>query len=236
MDTQQAPIKDILDQITNPNTELYLSQSYKGFLFTEPVKYKTVHSDQIHLMVNHKVFCFCHTKDAILHDQMYKSKISGQVASFDMQSGSLFFQNVQPRKDLWVNRKELRIQPQESLVAILRTRGEYFRGCIDNLSLHGAGFLLHVSEINDKLPKSGQTIALQFELSDEIKLLIPGKITNIKTLSNQLFGIGLKLNPDEKQQALLSRYLQTAYQNMLEEIDDEYRKLLEPRAAVDLYF
>jgi hypothetical protein len=121
-------------------------------------------------------------------------------------------------------------------VANLRTRGENFRGSIDNLSLHGAGFLLHVSEINDKLPKPGQSIALQFELPYEIKLLIRGKIKNIKTLSNQLFGIGLKLNADEKQQAQLSRYLQTAYQNMLEEIDDEYRKLLEPRAAVDLYF
>ena len=121
-------------------------------------------------------------------------------------------------------------------MGILRTRGENFRGCIDNLSLKGAGFLLHVSEINDNLPKPGQTITLHSTLPNEIKLLIQGKITNIKMLSNQLFGIGLKLNPDEKQQAILSRYLQISYQNMLEQIDEDYRKLLEPRAAVDLYF
>ncbi len=236
MDTQPAPIKNILNKITNTNNELYLSQTYKGFLFTEPVQYKNFDSDNIHLMVNHKVFCFCYTKDAILHDRLLQSKIMGQVSSFDLQSGRLMFQNAQPRKDPWVNRRDLRIQPEQTLVGILRTQGENFRGCIENLSLHGAGFLLHVSEINDKLPKTGQTIALYFTLPNDVDLLLRGKIKNIKTLSNQLFGIGLKLNADEKQQTILSRYLQTSYQNMLEQIDEDYRKLLEPRAAVDLYF
>ena len=99
MNTKSVPIKQILNQIINPNNELFLSQTYKGFLFTEPVKYKSSESDHIRLMVNHKVFCFCHTKDAILHDQMLKSKITGEVTSFDLQSGRLLLQNVQHRKD-----------------------------------------------------------------------------------------------------------------------------------------
>ena len=180
------------NRFTECKSPIKLSQTYRGLLLSHPVHYLKSVNDQVLFHATQQAICLCNKSNVYLHSDDFTHAIAGKIDAFDLFTGELAVKDFHELRNIWVERRYIRVMPLEPLMVNLIGKSKNYRGNISNISLEGAAVYLHRKETENLILHTGENVILQFSIPNTRKLSLQGKIVNLNVMENHLLRIGLR--------------------------------------------
>ena len=224
------------NRFTECKSPIKLSQTYRGLLLSHPVHYLKSVNDQVLFHATQQAICLCNKSNVYLHSDDFTHAIAGKIDAFDLFTGELAVKDFHELRNIWVERRYIRVMPLEPLMVNLIGKSKNYRGNISNISLEGAAVYLHRKETENLILHTGENVILQFSIPNTRKLSLQGKIVNLNVMENHLLRIGLRTQSTANERSILQKYIQMNYELTMNMINENCSKILAPPQTKDLYF
>ncbi|MHB0924175.1 MAG: PilZ domain-containing protein [Bellilinea sp.] len=200
---------------------LAVTSTYKGIFLEEKVAPLKVNPDSVTFRAPRKQICATMRTPVILHSKVLPESVSAQVLYINPKAGEVCLSNFSFTGFYWRDRYEQRIEPDAPVYARLSVQQKHYRANLVNLSIHGAGLMIHLGDsmARELTPKT--RVDVSFKLSPQNEFNISGVIASIKFLGYCLAQTGLRLEPTTSQQIWLGNYISRRKIEILNELDHQ---------------
>jgi hypothetical protein len=236
MVTSEHNDERFVNKFITSKSPINLSQTYRGLLLSHPVQYLKSLNDQVLFHANQHVICLSNKSNVYLHGEDFTNAIAAKIDAFDLFTGELTVRDFHELRNIWAERKHIRVMPFEPLMVNLITKTKNYRGNFSNISLEGAAILLHRQETENLILHTGENVILQFSIPNSRKLSLQGKVVNLNVLENHLLRIGLTTQSTANERKILQNYIQMNYELTMKKINESCSQILAPPQTKDLFF
>jgi hypothetical protein len=137
----------------------------------------------------------------------------------------------------WLERSQERVPPKTPMYVSLDSREDTIPAALLDLNAGGMGLLVRRSPQHDPVILAQTRVQLHFQSGPPWKCSpLRGTIVYIEPVNRCLLRVGIHLHPSSSQTRILAGYTTQRKAQILETLDDAYRRTIEPRRVEDLYF
>jgi hypothetical protein len=198
-----------------------VTSTYKGLFFEEKVAPLKVGPDYIVFKAPKPQICLSLRYQVWLHSHVLSESVRATLQTVHSASGEITLTNFAYTGDFWRVRQEQRIEPANPVHAMVNVAKKAFPANLTNLSLHGAGLLVHLGDNTDRdlVPRS--PIEVCFTLTEQNNFHILGTIASCRQMGYSVIQVGVHLQPTLNQVAWLENYITKRKMEILQEMDEK---------------
>lgn len=233
-----ASLAQTLARQAEPPPSLSLTKHYKGITLDQPVRLVSVEANGATIQATQRRTFPCLEGIIHLRSRAFAGAIAARIQPLDYAAGTFWLSDLAFAP--WQDRQSERVQPKTPLYVLIRCRHFTCRAFLDDLSPDGMGVLLSQNLDPDGSLRVGVHVRLAFRLAvglvehsfDPLK----GMIVYRQKVGRQLIKFGLRLYPSAPQRQALQQYVVQRYDEILDELEQEFNRLSQRPRIENLYF
>ncbi|HEX2994330.1 MAG TPA: hypothetical protein VHP14_05885 [Anaerolineales bacterium] len=161
----------LLGQIARNRSEIKLLNTYKGLPISHPANISSVGGSEIQVHSNkYQLACLYHQRETYLQGEELPFILHSQVMSLHLGNEDAILTDVQVAPTSIGNRTQVRVEPNEPLIAIIQFGGssaEFF-ALLADISAEGAAVYFETYMFPTRLCQPGNEISMTISLPDNI--------------------------------------------------------------------
>ncbi len=236
VDYPQVRIADKIERFFTRNHTFSIASTYKGLILTNPIRVLDVLPHCVVFQAPDLRLCFTLREKVHLYSHALSEAITAQVLELNLILGKISLSDLAFSGRSWKDRHYERIQPQNMICVDFSSQKITSRAQLKDLSTTGMSLL--VSRARDKRLCTDRDAPVRLALQlpkDDFKMDLKGKIINSRQSGNLVI-IGVSFVPNKSQEKRLHQYIQARKTEILNELESEFHKLLEPPQIQDMFF
>lgn len=163
----------LLAQIARKQSEIKLLNIFKGLPISYDVRINTVGESVIQVHSNkYQLACLYYQRETYLRGEELPSVLYSQVVSLHLGREDATLTNLEMAPNSIGNRTQIRVEPQEPLVAILRFNGSSSELYVPLVDISGEGACAYIEDymFPSRLCRPGNEFSLTISLPDTVSL------------------------------------------------------------------
>ncbi len=232
-------VLSVIEYLGQQNAALELTKSFRGMVVQQDISILDVNPEieDAAFRVTDIEMCAALDGDVYLHNRLFPKPVTAQLKSLNLSKGMLVLSDFAYSDNAWKERRHERVQPLRPSYVTLRCRGNSVRACMENISVDGMRVLIFKIAEKGVRIKPGLSVRLDFQLPPDYQYkALKGKVIYINAIDEFSTAIGIRLFPKVKEAHSLGEYIDQRKQEILEELNQAYWELSQPRGVESLYF
>lgn len=163
--------------------------------------------------------------------------VVGRLADLLVYNGRLRLNNFQVLDQVWIERQSERVQPKLPTFITLSIGKRKIRASLYDISKNGVSVFIDklIEETNEDF--LGSEVLLYMKIPPGKNLYkISAEVAQIRSISNELTRIGLKMHHNQTEDEALDKYLSERKREILDEVFTNFKEMLNFRQTKDQYF
>lgn len=167
--------------------------------------------------------------------EAFPGAISATIHPVDYSLGTFHLSDLSYGS--WCDRKTERVQPKCPTYINLYFYRKTYRAFLEDISNEGMGILVNKTIDPDGRLRPGVKLLLEFRLSPEHHFFnLKGTLLYRKNIGQQLIKYGLQLLPKTDQKNTIQAYITQRYDEILNELEQDYIRMSVPCRDENRYF
>jgi hypothetical protein len=228
-------IADVISSLPKPYPPVSLTKHYKGTTLNQQGHIVDISPDSATIQATQRLTFHILMGMIHLRSGAFPGAIAATIHPIDYTLGTFHLSDLAYGD--WQDRKAERVQPKcPTYINISFYRKTYHVFLID-ISEGGMGILVNKNIDPDGRLHPGAKLLLEFRLTPEHSFInLKGTILYQKNVGEQLTKYGLHLLPNTNQKTTLQAYITQRYDEILNELAQEYIRMSEPSRVENQYF
>jgi hypothetical protein len=219
---QKIPsVVDVISALPDPYPTVSLAKHYKGTTIKQLGRIIDINPVSGTIQVSQRLTF--PILSGIIHMlcEDFPGAISATIHPIDYTNGT--FQLSDLSYGDWVERKAERVQPKCPTYISMQLHRSSYRAFMIDISSDGMGILVNKTIDKDDRLRPGVKLLLDFQLPPEhLFINLKSTILYRKNVGQQLTKYGLQLLPNASQKNILQSYVTQRYDEILNELEQEY--------------
>lgn len=230
-----ASISAAIHAMPNPFPRVSVIKHYKGATLTQQGRIIAISQDSGMIQATQR-----HTFPILegkihLRSRAFPGAITATIHPVDFTQGTFQLSDLAYRD--WIDRGSERVQPKGAVYVDVDLNGKTTRACLDDISAEGMSILVSAMIARNGRMSQGTRVRLNFELASGLVFTqVPGEVVYLQKTGTRMLKIGLRLILDEQQKQALENYIARRYEEILEEISQNFHRMRDPCRVENLYF
>lgn len=163
--------------------------------------------------------------------------LSCRLSDLLVSSGRMMLNEFRFIEQPWIDRQFERVQPSSPIFVILSEKDRKFNANLFDLSLNGMCVFTDSSVLERPTPLLGCRFTILLRLPPRNQLCrVPARVRQVRSLNDNLIRVGLQINPERADAAIIAHFLSARKREILDELLLNFRELLNYRQTKDMYF
>ena len=235
---RQSILHAELRRLVAQGESLQMTTNYKGVTLTQ--RMTGIFFDESYIRFNplHHVICNMPGQRIYIHNNCLPQSVTTTISGIDLIAGAVRISQFEYSDHPFRARRKDRVQPNHPIRAVLSVSHTPYSACLVDISEDGLGALYFQAHESEAEIKIGQSVRVNLRLPNIFTpLLLTGKITRSRRIGKStMLSIGIQLTSTEKQVNQLKVYIRTRQAEIMDELSNSIRTVLEPIQTKDLYF
>jgi len=230
-----ASIADTIGALPNPYPPVDLINHYKGITLNQPGRIVAINPDSATIKATQPMTF--PSLDGMIHlrSGAFTGAISATIHPVDYTQGTFQLSNLSC--GAWRERQAERVQPKYPTYIAMSFGRHTYRAFLEDISTEGLGIQANKTIDPDGRLRVGAKLFLDFQLAQEhLFIHLKGMIVYRQKVGQQLIRFGLRLFPTADQKTILQRYIIQRYDEILDELEQDFIRMRQPCRVENLYF
>ncbi len=230
-----ASLADAISALSSPFPRINMIKRYKGAMLSQQSRIIEISPESATIQASQRLTYPVLHGPVYLRSRAFTGAICANIHAVDYSQGT--FQLSELAYSEWQDRRGERVQPKNPTYVDIETGGETFRACLEDISADGLCVLVNRQIDPEGVLQAGARLMLRFRLIPGQTLGdLPGSIIYRRKAELGLVKLGLNIFPDEDQKAILREYVIRRYDEIMEELKQDFNRMREPCRVENLYF
>jgi len=220
-------VADAINALPNPYPPVCLTKHYKGTTLNQ--QGRIVDINQVSATIQATQRLTFHIMYGMIHlrSEAFKGAISATIHPVDYTHGTFHLSNLSYSD--WRDRKAERVQPKKPIYINMYFYRKTYRAFLEDISTEGIGILVNKTIDPDYRLGPGVKVLLELRLTPKhLFINLKGTIVYRKNVGHQMIKYGLHLFPNTDQKTTLQVYIIQRYDEILNELEQDYMRMCEP--------
>jgi hypothetical protein len=228
-------VADVISALPKPYPTVCLTKHYKGTTLNQLGR--IVDIDPVSATIQATRCQTFHILLGIIHlrSGVFKGAISAIIHPVDFTHGTFHLSDLSYGD--WRDRKTERVQPKCPTYVNMYFYRKTYHAYLEDISNEGLGILVNKNIYPDDKLRPGVKLLLELRLVPEhLYINLKGTIVYRKDVGPQLIKYGLQLLPNIEQKNTLQAYISRRYDEIQDELEQDYIRMNQPYHAKNQYF
>ncbi len=228
-------VADAIGALPNPYPTVCLTKHYKGT--TQNQLGRIVDINPVSATIQATRRQTFHILLGMIHIRSgaFAGAISATIHPVDYTNGTFHLSDLSYGD--WRDRKAERVQPKCPTYINMYSYRNPYHAFLEDISNEGLGILVNKTIYPDGKLRPGVKLILELRLAPEhLFINLKGTIVYQKNVGQQLIKYGLHLLPNTDQKTTLQAYISQRYDEILNELEQDYIRMNEPYHVENQYF
>lgn len=231
MFTQPANAMHSIKTLAFQRIPISLACTYKGMLFDEKIAPLKVGPEQVTFSAPRQQVWATLCDPMHLHSRALAESVLASLQNLNPAASEMTLTNFRFTGNIWRDRYEQRVKPILPILAMITINQRIFQADLMDLSLHGAGLVVPLSETQATVPPLKTPVDINFQLDSMTRLAMRGSVAYARRVGTSMLNLGLRLFPVSNQEAALSTYITSRKIEIMGDLQQENRGRLESAQA-----
>jgi hypothetical protein len=230
-----SSVADAINALPNPYPPVSLNKHYKGTTLNQ--KGRIVDINPVSATVQATQRLIFHVLLGMIHLRCgaFPGAISATIHPVDYKLGTFHLSDLSYGS--WYDRKAERVQPKCPTYINMYLYRKTYRAFLEDISNEGMGILVNKTFDPDGRLRAGAKVLLEFRLSPEpLFSNLKGTLLYRKNVGQQMIKYGLQLFPKTDQKNTIQTYITQRYDEIQNELEQDYMRMSDPCRVENRYF
>jgi hypothetical protein len=220
-------VADCISAMPNPYPPISLNKHYKGTTLNQQGSIIDINPVSATIQATQRLTFHLLVGMIHLRSGVFPGAISATIHPVDYTHGTFHLSDLSYGG--WCDRKAERVQPKYPTYINMYFYRKTYRAFLEDISNEGMGILVNKTIDPDGRLRPGVKLLLEFQLTAEhLFINLKGKILYRKNVDQQLIKYGLHLLPNTTQKTTLQAYITQRYDEIQNELEQEYNRIRNP--------
>jgi hypothetical protein len=230
-----ASISAAIHAMPNPFPRVNLIKHYKGATLTQQGRIIAISQDSGMIQATQRLTFPILEGTIHLRSRAFPGAITATVHPIDYTQGTFQLSDLTYRD--WIDRGSERVQPKGAVYVDLDHNGRTTRACLDDISAEGMSILVSAMVARNGKLSRGSNVRLSFQLGSKLVFdQVVGEVMYQQKTGSRMLKLGLRLILDDEQKEALEEYILSRYEEILEEVRQNFHRMRDPCRVENLYF
>ena len=228
-------VADIICALPNPYPPVSLNKHYKGTTLNQQGHIVDINPVSATIQATQRLTFHILLGMIHLRSGAFPGAISATIHPVNYTHGTFRLSDLSYGD--WRDRNAERVQPKCPTYINMYFYRKTYRAFLIDICNQGIGILVNKSVDPDGKLRPGVKLLLEFRLAPEhLFINLKGTILYRKNVDQQLIKYGLQLLPNTDQKTTLQAYITQRYDEILNELEQDYFRMREPYRVEDQCF
>ena len=228
-------VADCISALPNPYPPVSLTKHYKGTTLNQQGRIVDINPVSATIQATQRLTFHILLGMIHLRSRAFPGAIFATIHPVDYTHGTFHLSDLSYGD--WRDRKAERVQPKCPTYINMYFHRKTYRAFLEDISNEGMGILVNKTFDPDGKLRPGVKLLLEFQLAPKhLFFNLKGTIVYRKNVGQQLIKYGLHLLPKTDQKTLLQAYITQRYDEILNELEQDYIRMREPCCVQNQYF
>ncbi len=230
-----ASLSDAVSALSSPFPRIIMIKRYKGATLSQQSRIIEISPELATIQASQRLTYPVLDGPVHLRSRAFSGAICANIHAVDYTQGTFQLSELAYRE--WQERRGERVQPKDPTYVEMEMGGETFHACLEDISAEGLGVLLNIQSDPEDQLQAGVKLLLRVRLLPGQTLNnVPAIIVYRRKAELSLLRLGLNIFPDDDQKVILEEYVCRRYDEILEELKQDFNRMREPCRVENLYF
>jgi hypothetical protein len=226
-DQMITSVADAISALPNPYPPVSLTKHYKGTTLNQQGRIVDINPVSATIQATQRLTFHILLGMIHLRSEVFPGAISATIHPVDYTNGTFHLSDLSYGG--WRDRKNERVQPKRPTYINMVFYRKTYRAYLEDICCEGMGILVNKTIDPDGRLRPGIKLLLEFRLPPEhLFINLKGTILYRKNVGQQLIKYGLHLLPNTEQKTTLQAYINQRYDDILNELEQDYIRTREP--------
>jgi hypothetical protein len=228
-------IADAISALPKPYPPVSLTKHYKGTTLNQQGRIVAINPVSATIQATQRLTFHILLGMIHLRSGAFPGAISANIHPVDYTHGTFHLSDLSYGD--WRDRKVERVQPKCPTYINIYFYRKNYRAFLEDICNEGMGILANKTIDPDGRLRPGVKLLLEFKLAPEhLFINLKGTIVYRKNVGQQLIKYGLHFLPKTNQKTALQAYITQRYDEILNELEQDYIRMHEPCRVENQYF
>jgi hypothetical protein len=220
-------VADAISALPKPYPPVRLTKHYKGTTLNQLGRIVDINPVSATIQATRRMTFHILTGMIHLCSEAFPGAISATIRPVDYTNGTFHLSDLSYGG--WRDRKAERVQPKRPTYINMYFYRKTYRAYLEDICCEGMGILVNKTIDPDGRLRPGIKLLLEFQLAPEhLFYNLKGTILYRKSVGQQLIKYGLHLLPNTDQKTTIQAYVTQRYDEILNELEQDYIRTREP--------
>ena len=220
-------VADAISALPKPYPPVRLTKHYKGTTLNQQGRIVDINPVSATIQATRRMTFHILTGMIHLCSGAFPGAISATIRPVDYTNGTFHLSDLSYGG--WRDRKAERVQPKRPTYINMYFYRKTYRAYLEDICCEGMGILVNKTIDPDGRLRPGIKLLLEFQLAPEhLFYNLKGTILYRKSVGQQLIKYGLHLLPNTDQKTTIQAYVPQRYDEILNELEQDYIRTREP--------
>jgi len=220
-------VADAISALPKPYPPVRLTKHYKGTTLNQQGRIVDINPVSATIQATRRMTFHILTGMIHLCSGAFPGAISATIRPVDYTNGTFHLSDLSYGG--WRDRKAERVQPKRPTYINMYFYRKTYRAYLEDICCEGMGILVNKTIDPDGRLRPGIKLLLEFQLAPEhLFYNLKGTILYRKSVGQQLIKYGLHLLPNTDQKTTIQAYVTQRYDEILNELEQDYIRTREP--------
>jgi hypothetical protein len=220
-------VADAISALPKPYPPVRLTKHYKGTTLNQQGHIVDINPVSATIQATRRMTFHILTGMIHLCSEAFPGAISATIRPVDYTNGTFHLSDLSYGG--WRDRKAERVQPKRPTYINMYFYRKTYRAYLEDICCEGMGILVNKTIDPDGRLRPGIKLLLEFQLAPEhLFYNLKGTILYRKSVGQQLIKYGLHLLPNTDQKTTIQAYVTQRYDEILNELEQDYIRTREP--------
>lgn len=220
-------LADAISALHSPYPQVSLTKYYKGITLNQQGRIVDINPDSATIQATQCLTFHILLGTIHLRCEAFPGAISATIHPVDFTNGTFHLSDLSYAD--WRDRKDERVQPKCPIYFNMYFCRKTYRAFLEDICSVGMGIMVNKTIDPDGRLRPGVKLLLEFQLAPEhLSFNLKGAIVYRKNVGQQLIKYGLHLLPNTDQKTTLQAYITQRYDEILNELEQDYIRMSDP--------
>ena len=220
-------VADAISTLPYPYPPILLTKHYKGITLNQQGRIVDINPISATIQATQSLTFHILLGMIHLRSGAFPGAITATIRPVDYTHGTFHLSDLSYGD--WQDRKAERVQPKCPTHFNISYYRNTYRAFLEDICSEGMGILVNKTIDPDSRLRPGVKLLLEFQLAPEhLFINLKGTIVYQKNVGQQLIKYGLHLLPSTNQKTTLQAYITQRYDEILNELEQDYIRFCDP--------